>query len=72
VNTIPKAILASKPRETSALVSTRRILLCEKVAVTPEDTNTIVFKSGIPNGCIGSIPKGGQTQPIQIEGEIAT
>jgi hypothetical protein len=30
-----------------------------------------VFNNGIPNGCIGVMPKGGHTQPIQIEGEIA-
>jgi len=72
VNTIPKAILTSNPLETSARVSVLNMLLCEKVAVTPEDTNTIVFNNGIPNGCIGSIPIGGQTQPIQIDGEIAT
>jgi len=52
-------------------VSVRKILLCENVAVIPEETSTIVFNNGIPNGCIGSIPNGGQTQPIQIEGDIA-
>jgi len=30
-----------------------------------------VLKSGIPKGCIGCIPVGGHTDPIQIGGETA-
>jgi len=50
VNITPKAILTSKPRETWSRVSTRSILRCENVAVTPDETSTIVFNNGIPNG----------------------
>jgi hypothetical protein len=38
------------------------------VTATPEEIRMIVFNSGSPQGLIVSIPTGGQTQPIQIEG----
>jgi hypothetical protein len=42
------------------------------VAAIPEDTKIIVFNKGNKKGFKGVIPAGGQTQPIQIEGERAT
>jgi hypothetical protein len=36
--------------------------------VTPEDNKITVFNKGRPQGSKGSIPIGGQTQPILIAG----
>ena len=36
--------------------------------MTPEDNNIIVFNRGRPQGSRGSIPTGGQIQPILIAG----
>jgi len=44
--------------------------LCAHVAVTPDDRRIAVLSKGNPHGLIGWIPKGGQTQPIQILGEM--
>jgi hypothetical protein len=36
----------------------------------PEERSNTVFNNGKPNGLTTCIPTGGQTQPIQIEGDI--
>lgn len=41
------------------------------VTETPEDTNKMVFKKGIPIGSKHVIPKGGQLDPISIAGDSA-
>ena len=41
---------------------------CASVNVKPDDKSNIVFKKGSPHGFKTSIPAGGQTAPIQIEG----
>jgi len=38
----------------------------------PEETKITVFRNGSKNGSNGVIPSGGQTQPIQIEGDKET
>jgi len=52
------------------LTLTATSALCAQVAVTPDDNKIAVFSNGKPQGLIGWIPSGGQTQPIQILGEI--
>lgn len=42
---------------------------CENVRLTPDDNKIIVFINGKAHGFIGTIPSGGQTAPIQIEGD---
>jgi len=41
---------------------------CVQVIVTPEERSITVFNNGRPHGSRGSIPIGGQTQPILIAG----
>lgn len=50
------------------ILSPAKIDLWAWVTATPEEIRMIVFNSGSPQGLIVSIPTGGQTQPIQIEG----
>jgi hypothetical protein len=46
------------------------ILLCAQVILIPEDNKINVFKKGKPHGFETSIPSGGQTAPIKIDGII--
>ncbi len=45
------------------------ILWCAHVTEMPEDSKIIVFRSGIWNGLIAMIPKGGQIAPNSIFGD---
>ena len=45
-----------------------KIARCVQVIVTPEERSITVFNNGKPHGSSGSIPTGGQTQPILIAG----
>ena len=49
--------------------SPTKIDLWALVMVTPEDNKIIVFHRGNPHGSKATITKGGQTQPIPIEGD---
>jgi hypothetical protein len=81
VKNAPNAIVAAKPLITSALALYAfafvlvaatllvAIALCAHVTVTPEDNKIAVFNKGSAQGLIVWIPKGGQTAPIQIDGD---
>lgn len=76
----PKIIVSASPKKTCerALYPTTPevgaikpavIALCAQVTVTPDDNKIAVFNKGNPQGLIVWIPNGGQTAPIQIEGD---
>lgn len=44
---------------------------CAYVTLAPDDSNKIVFSSGISNGFNGSIPAGGQAVPNSTVGASA-
>ncbi len=71
VKTTPKDIVITKAIMTSFLAFLEAEIssaLWAHVILTPDDNNITVFKRGKPHGFKTSIPSGGQTQPIAIEG----
>jgi len=59
-------------RETSlALKSPTSIAWWVQVTETPEETNKMVLRNGIPLGSKGVIPTGGQTPPNSTAGASA-
>jgi len=63
VKYIPKRTVRVKPCKALRRLPSMRAWWAN-VTVTPEANKTPVFNSGIEKGLIGSIPAGGQVQPI--------
>ena len=63
----PQVIVITKPI-TVEKISLLIKALCDHVKLIPEDKSIIVFKNGKCHKLIISIPTGGHTAPIQIEG----
>ena len=70
VKAIPNTILTMRPNVTSLRPYFQSIDLWLKFALIPEEIKIIVFNKGNKKGFNGSIPTGGQVQPIHIDGEI--
>ena len=70
VKVTPRTTVKSKDK-TLDLKNPHSIAWWVQVTETPEETNKIVFKKGIPFGSKQLIPKGGQTLPRSILGDSA-
>lgn len=68
VNIIPSKTVKTRPKIASFLCPLI-ILWWAQVTVAPELKRITVFKRGTEKGLSGSIPKGGHTTPISIEGD---